>query len=79
MLAGRTKSGADWFGGRSAQDVSKAALDDAVASLTAAQGSDPSKWRADMPQINFMATDVANIASIPWENRGTWGQIVAFR
>ena len=78
MLAGRTKSGARWFGSGSAQDVSKAALDEAVAGLSGKQGTDPSKWRADMPQINFMATDVANIAPIPWENRGTWGQIVAF-
>jgi penicillin amidase len=78
MMAGRTKSAANWFGAGTAQDVSKAALDDAVAALGAAQGGDPSKWRAAMPQINFMALDVATIASIPWENRGTWGQIVAF-
>jgi penicillin amidase len=79
MLAGRTKSGATWFGRGTAEDVSKAALDDAVSGLSAAQGNDPSKWRADMPRIDFMATDVASIPPIPWENRGTWGQIVAFR
>jgi len=29
-----------------------------------------------MPQINFMALDVSSIPSIPWENRGTWGQAI---
>ena len=78
VLAGRTRSGTDYLGGQSASDVSKAALDTAVAQLTQAQGGNPSTWRADMPQIVFQAVDVSNIPNIPWENRGTWGQAVDF-
>jgi penicillin amidase len=78
VLAGRTKSGVDYLGGKSVSDVSKAALDSAVAHLTQAQGTDVSAWRAVMPEIVFSATDVSNIPNIPWENRGTWGQAVDF-
>ena len=78
LMAGRTTSGVDYFGGKSAADVSKAALDVAVAQLSQAQGTVPSAWRADMPQIVFVALDVSNIPNIPWENRGTWGQAVDF-
>src|SRR5207302_6815054 len=66
VLAGRTKSGADYLGGRSASDVSKAALDIATAQLTQAQGATPSLWRANMPQIVFTALDVSSIPNIPW-------------
>jgi acyl-homoserine lactone acylase PvdQ len=58
--------------------VVRAALDDAIASLSAAQGPDPAKWRAPMPQISFQSLDIGSIGTIPWENRGTWGQAVAF-
>jgi penicillin amidase len=78
VLAGRTKAGVDYLGGKSVSDVSKAALDTAVTQLTSAQGNTPSTWRADMPQIVFQAVDVSNIQNIPWENRGTWGQAVDF-
>jgi len=56
--------------------VVHAALDDAIKQLTAQQGSDPTKWRAPMPQISFMELDVGAVGTIPWENRGTWGQAV---
>jgi penicillin amidase len=78
VLAGRTASGVDYLGGGTVSDVSKAALDIAVTQLSQAQGSTPSAWRADMPQIVFQATDVSSIPNIPWENRGTWGQAVDF-
>jgi penicillin amidase len=78
VLAGRT-AGHGYLGGASASAVSLAALGDAVHQLSAAQGTDPSKWRAPMPQINFMALDVSSIPSIPWENRGTWGEAIALR
>jgi hypothetical protein len=57
--------------------VSRAALDDAIASLGADQGSDPARWRTSMPRIAFQDLDVSDIPTIPWENRGTWGQAVA--
>ena len=34
------------------------------------------KWRAPMPQITFQELDVGAVGTIPWENRGTWGQAV---
>jgi penicillin amidase len=77
MLTRRARA-ADYLGGGGANAVSLAALDDAIAGLTKAQGSDPSKWRADMPQIAFQDLDVSDIPTIPWENRGTWAQAVGF-
>jgi hypothetical protein len=69
--------GANYLGGASVSDVSRAALDDAIAKLRADQGNDPSHWRSPMPQINFQSLDVGGVPSIPWENRGTWGQALA--
>ncbi|MEA2374484.1 MAG: hypothetical protein QOD53_947, partial [Thermoleophilaceae bacterium] len=66
-----------YLGRRSAAGVSRAALDVAVAKLSSAQGRDPSRWRAAMPQIAFQSLDVADLPSVPWENRGTWGQAIA--
>ena len=77
VLAGRTH-GADYLGGMGTSGISRRALDDAIAALSSAQGSDPAKWRAAMPQISFFALDVGSIGTIPWENRGTWGQAVSF-
>jgi penicillin amidase len=69
--------GARYLGGRTPLDVSRAALDQAIAQLTAQQGPDPARWRAPMPMIDFQALDVSGVPSIPWENRGTWGEAVA--
>jgi penicillin G amidase len=66
--------GADYLGGESALQISRRALDQAIAQLTASQGHNPADWRAPMPMIDFQALDVAGVPSIPWENRGTWGQ-----
>jgi penicillin amidase len=65
-----------YLGGASVSDASLAALRTAVAQLSASQGNDPTRWRADMPLITFMALDVSSIPSIPWENRGTWGMAI---
>ena len=73
MLSGRAH-GAAYMS--SVPRLVRAALDDAIAQLTKQQGSDPTKWRAPMPQISFMALDIGTIGTIPWENRGTWGQAV---
>jgi penicillin amidase len=72
----RYARGARYLGGRTPLAVSRAALDDAIAKLSAAQGTDPARWRAPMPMINFMALDVSGVPSIPWENRGTWGEAI---
>jgi penicillin G amidase len=75
-MTGRAR-GARYFATRSALAVSRGALDQAIKGLTARQGSNPSRWRTAMPQITFVSLDLPNIPSIPWENRGTWGQAVA--
>jgi len=75
VMSGHAR-GAKYFGRGSARSVSRAALDEAIAALSASQGPDPSRWRAAMPQTNFFALDVANVPSIPFENRGTWAQAV---
>lgn len=65
-----------YLGGASASSASLAALRTAVSQLSAAQGPDPARWRADMPMISFTALDVSSIPSIPWENRGTLGMAI---
>lgn len=77
VLTGRARA-ARYLGKGTAVSVSRAALDDAITELTKAQGGDPSRWRADMPQITFQDLDVSDIPTIPWENRGTWAQAVGF-
>jgi penicillin amidase len=77
VLSGRARA-AKYLGPHGTwQSVSRAALAQAVAALTKAQGADPSRWRAPMPRISFESLDVTGIPSIPWENRGTWAQAVA--
>jgi hypothetical protein len=75
VMSGYAHGGA-YLGGRSPLAVSREALDQAIAQLRSKQGTDPSKWRAPMPMIDFQSLDVAGVPSIPWENRGTWGQAV---
>ena len=76
VMSGRAGA-ADYLDGRSPWQVSRDALDDAIAKLTAAQGPDPASWRSPMPRIRFTGLDVSDIGTIPWENRGTWGQAIA--
>ena len=68
--------GAGYLGGRSPFALSREALDQAIAALQSKQGPDPAAWRAAMPMINFQALDVSGVPSIPWENRGTWGEAI---
>jgi penicillin amidase len=74
-LTGRAR-GAPYLGRQSALAVSRAVLDSAIAQLRRTQGPNPARWRAAMPQIDFQALDVSGVPSIPWENRGTWGEAV---
>jgi penicillin amidase len=76
VLTGRARH-ARYLGGGTPASVSRAALDDAIAALRRRQGSDPARWRAPMPQIQFQSLDVADLPSVPWENRGTWGEAIA--
>jgi penicillin amidase len=74
-LSGRAHS-ADYLGHRSVLEVSREALDEAIGRLSASQGADPAAWRAPLPRIHFQSLDVADLPGIPWENRGTWGEVV---
>ncbi len=76
VMTGRAH-GARYLGGRTPLQLSKHALDDALSGLVAAQGSDPRRWRVPMPQISFTDLEVGGVPSLPWENRGTWGEAVA--
>lgn len=76
MLTGYAHA-ARYLGRGTALDVSQAALAQAVSQLSAAQGNDPTRWRAAMPQISFTDLEVGGVPDIPWENRGTWAQAVA--
>jgi hypothetical protein len=76
VMSGRAHA-ARYLGARSALEVSRQALRQALAKLAAAQGPDPTRWRAAMPQISFTDLEVGGVPNIPWENRGTWGQAVA--
>ncbi|MEA2273206.1 MAG: hypothetical protein QOI98_1914, partial [Solirubrobacteraceae bacterium] len=76
VLTGRARH-ARYLGHGTPASVSRAALDDAIAALRRKQGADPSRWRAPMPQIQFQSLDVADLPSVPWENRGTWGEAIA--
>jgi hypothetical protein len=75
-MARRTR-GSGYFGAGSPLRVSRLALDAAIKRLSKQQGRHPSRWRARLPKIHFQSLDVADIPPIPWENRGTWGQVVA--
>ena len=75
VLVGRARAGR-YLGSQTRFAVSRAALDEAIKPLETVQGPDPARWRAPMPQINFLALDVSGVPSIPWENRGTWGQAI---
>ena len=68
--------GARYLGRLTPLEVSRRALDQAISELRSAQGPRPSRWHAAMPMISFQALDVSGVPSIPWENRGTWGQAV---
>lgn len=68
--------GARYLGGLSPLAISREALDQAISELGSAQGPRPASWHAPMPMISFQSLDVAGVPSIPWENRGTWGQAI---
>ncbi|MFL5824831.1 MAG: penicillin acylase family protein [Solirubrobacteraceae bacterium] len=68
--------GAHYLGRRGPLGISRLALDQAIKQLRRTGGSQPARWHARMPMIQFQALDVSGVPSIPWENRGTWGQAI---
>ena len=68
--------GARYLGLLSPLAISRKALDQAISELRSAQGPRPAGGHAPMPMISFQSLDGAGVPSIPWENRGTWGQAI---
>lgn len=77
----------DFFNGQRPQDVSLAALDDALAALQKAYGQDPASWRIPAPPMvfapkNFLgvpqADDKAVLSFPATQNRGTENNMTVF-
>ncbi len=70
----------DYLAGRSAADAQLAALDAAIASLTAEFGADPASWR--MPHerrpVNSLTGVIGPSLTMPYMDRGSWVHVVAF-
>lgn len=70
----------DWTGGRGRLAVTRAALDAALRDLTSAYGSDPASWRRPhaLSQLNSLSGVVGPSTTMPFEDRGSWVQHIAF-
>lgn len=77
----------DFFNGQRPQDVTLAALDDALAALRKAYGEDPAQWRIPAPPMvfapkNFLgvpqADDKAVLSFPATQNRGTENNMTVF-
>jgi penicillin amidase len=66
--------------GRSVQSVVLAALDCTIASLTKDHGADPAGWRDVHPRstIDSLTGVIGPSRTMPYEDRGSWVQVVAF-
>lgn len=69
----------DWLGGRSPDEVVMAALTDGLGSLAARFGTpDPDGWLEPVRPWVFQPIGVGRVAPIPYAERGTYQQAVAF-
>ncbi|HEU4766180.1 MAG TPA: penicillin acylase family protein, partial [Pyrinomonadaceae bacterium] len=66
----------DYFNGIDPKVRMSAVFDQALAVLSAAQGSNPATWTAPRGSITFSHPIIGVVASIPNSNRATYGQIV---
>jgi penicillin amidase len=66
--------------GRSVQSVVLAALDRSIASLTKDHGADPAGWRDVHPRstIDSLTGVIGPSRTMPYEDRGSWVQVIAF-
>jgi penicillin amidase len=65
----------DWTGGRTPVQVTRAALDAAVAALTSTYGSDPSRWHRPHAVSNLRSLSRAvgpDKVQMPFQDRGSW-------
>jgi penicillin amidase len=70
----------DYLHGRSTPVVVLAALDRSIAALTKDYGADPARWRDPHPRstIKSLTGVIGPSRTMPYEDRGSWVQIVAF-
>lgn len=70
----------DYRHGKSTSALVLAALDRTIASLTADYGPDPAHWRDPHPRstINSLTGVVGPSRTMPYEDRGSWVQVIAF-
>ncbi|MCU1589818.1 MAG: penicillin acylase family protein [Frankiales bacterium] len=66
--------------GRSVRAVVLAALDRTIASLTKDYGADPAAWRDKHPRstIDSLTGVIGPSRTMPYEDRGSWVQVIAF-
>lgn len=57
-------------------EVIQEAFEEAVADLEADMGGDTSVWTWDADTIRFNPIGGAQVAPLPWQNRGTWNHLV---
>ncbi|MCW2542695.1 MAG: Penicillin acylase, partial [Frankiales bacterium] len=70
----------DYTHGQSASALVLAALDRTIAALTTAYGADPASWRDPHPRstIDSLTGVVGPSRTMPFEDRGSWLQVIAF-
>jgi hypothetical protein len=71
----------DYLRGQSPRAAILAALDRSVAALTKQFGADPATWRAVHPRstIDSLTGVIGPSTTMPYEDRGSWIHVVAFR
>ena len=71
----------DYLRGQSPRAAILAALDRSVAALTEQFGADPMTWRAQHPRsaITSLTGVIGPSTTMPYEDRGSWIHVVAFR
>jgi penicillin amidase len=70
----------DYLHGRTPAAAMLAALDTTIASLTKDYGADPAAWRDKHPRstIDSLTGVIGPSRTMPFEDRGSWVQVVAF-
>ncbi len=70
----------DYLAGRSRSAVVTAALQKAVATVSARYGADPSGWRVRHPRspVESLTGVIGPSLSMPFEDRGSWEHLVAY-
>jgi acyl-homoserine lactone acylase PvdQ len=63
-------------GRESCADMVRRAFTEAFAKVVEAQGPDPAAWTTPAENLSFQAFGAGSVEGIPWQNRGTYNQVV---